>query len=214
MNYINSIKSKQPNKGKTKMNNFTETLIKNLSDLSNKSSFVNVTLQKEIVPGKSGVTKKARSTKEPFESYFTKVIQITSYHANCGGTYETIVNNRLDKTNNEASFKSDGVNWRSKVNNSAIWKHNDKEAYYLELFNTNANWKLGKTTFMSIDKNGNLIPLTKTETDFLTVNFLKVKSSSNKQADAGLTNEEEIQVRTIDIENIVNFKGFGLNVQR
>jgi hypothetical protein len=134
-----------------------------------------------IIPGKSSVTTKNRTTKIPFVDewkcsillkYATKTVQINI-------NYEDAVNGRKEKHGQEADFKSQGLSYGAFVEGSRVLIHDEEKGkYYVRVYETNT--VLGK-------KNEYKTPqgkvLTKDQVKNLKENYLPKKKEEVKSQD-------------------------------
>lgn len=78
--------------------------------------------------------KKSRVTKEPTPSRLQTVTVYRACVVSLGNDYEAVVNSRLEKEGKEADFVSKGSYCAPVAPNCLVFKHNEKDSYYLRVY--------------------------------------------------------------------------------
>lgn len=140
---------------------------------------------------------KMRKTGNPFDL----IIKRTEMNVSFFGSYQNAVNNRLKKTGLEADFTANPLAWGYWTTANKIIEH--KGAKYVRFYmhkNSNAKCEY----FFKGD-------LLTGETLNNAKSFFQEHSESNRQAEAGLTFEEQSKPFNVKIENILQINVNGEN---
>lgn len=132
-----------------------------------------------------------------------KIFKIGSRNVSIGNSYENAVGNRLEKNDqNRENFKAQPRAWAERINQGLI-RHKDSGQLYFEYYYlSNA-----PTTSKFVWENG--VELTEEELAYAKENLFKKSSSSAKQSKAGLSEEQQVRVNIIKIQNVRSIKAFG-----
>lgn len=140
-----------------------------------------------------------RKTGNPFVESGATVTKLTKRTCQFGYSYQNAVNNRLDKAGVEGEdFKSQPLAWGEWAVVNKIIAHKGK--YYARCY---ANPNSGNKTSVSYFVNG--IPATESELATIKQFEQTSESSSSRQAEAGLT-ENQVKPMNIDFGTIEGLK--------
>lgn len=89
-------------------------------------SFVAVTTKEAL--------KKSRLTKQPTPSHLANITVVRVCTVSLGYDYEELVNNRLEKEGSEAEFIAGSSYCYPVSKNRLIFKHKDRDSYYLRVY--------------------------------------------------------------------------------
>lgn len=132
--------------------------------------------------------------------------KIGKRNVSIGNSYETAVNNRLDKVGEESTFVVDTQSraWSEKIKDGLV-RHKTTGEYYLEYYYLNAN----ESTYVYVWEND--FHLTEEELAMAKTLFKK-SYSSKKQEEAGLDKKDQVKVNLVKIENVLEISAFGKTV--
>lgn len=184
------------------INDFVTALKNTILSITPAASFVKITMFKELVPGKD-MTKKSRANQQPLN--YT-VFKMSTIYGGCGNEYEQAVNNRLTKEGKIPDFTKQERTWGTRVGNSPIIEHKGK--FYFEYNNSNHNWAKNKSMYYTI-VNNQLVPLSISQIKNLKRNFLDKPYTPKNQG-----TDKPVIINTVAIENIIEFSGFGFQMNR
>lgn len=132
-----------------------------------------------------------------------EIIKISSRNVSIGNSYQTAVQNRLIKNNqNPETFEATPRSWATRVSPGLI-QHSESGQMYVEYYYLSA----APTTSQYVWENGE--QLTTEELQHAKENLFKKHSPSAKQANAGLTEEQHVKVNIVKLENVTLLKAFG-----
>lgn len=129
---------------------------------------------------------------------FANVTEVVQYsHIAIGTSYENAVNNRNERINGSRDFVAEPLPWGQwEIVNKVIV---NKGNYYLRYY-TNRNTHTTRTLF--IDGR----PATAQEVDIINAYRKASGSSSNRQAEIGIADVDQVKLRTAKFTNIVKIK--------
>jgi hypothetical protein len=147
-----------------------------------------------------------RELEEMFPGH-SAIVKMGMRNVSFGNSYSKAINNRLDKKEgvDTKEFVAQERTWAERVNSFLITSKKSGEMY-VEYYYLNAN----KSTYVYKWENGT--PLTEEELTKAKTLFKK-SSSSKKQSEAGLDEEEQIKVNIVKEENIVSINAFGKTIE-
>jgi hypothetical protein len=152
-------------------------------------SFVAVTTKEAL--------KKSRFTKQPTPSHLTKITVVRACTVSLGYDYEEVVNARLSKEDAEAEFIAGGSYCYPVTKNRLIFKHKDRDVYYLRVYPNIA--KSFKSIVRYYDADG--IEILADEFKMLEKEYFAIRSHNENQ---GL--EDPVLVNNYKIENVKYLK--------
>ena len=110
-------------------------------------SFASITEKKAL--------KKSRFTKQPTPDHLTVITKVKKCTISAGNDYTKLMNKKLEETNQEANFQSKGTYCEPVDMGKFIWKHKEKDQYYLRVYPGLCG--SFKSTTLYLDKNKNVI---------------------------------------------------------
>ena len=151
---------------------------------------------------------KMNKTNNPYFGRVTKVTRLTNVAI--GYSYENTIKNRLERAGSEnTDFKSEapkGRHWVEGYENILLQSNKDDTQYYLRT-------TMRKNTKASVTYLVDNRPATDEEINEFKAFFPK-SSTSNKQTEAGLQDEEQVVVRDYKLESIQSLTLGNLNYLR
>jgi hypothetical protein len=165
------------------------------------------TLMTKTLPKVNKTNGKRGNDKVLFNDHFNgkTIYKLAKRYVGIGHRYATGLQNRLDKEETGTTYKPEPRKWGERIGDLVLFTHN--ESVYLEYFYFNAN--SAKSTSEYVWDDGT--PLTESELhDAKNIfNLDPKKSVSKKQADLGLTDDNNVIINVIKIENVLSVKAFG-----
>lgn len=113
---------------RTSMASNQREMINNLAEITDKGifSFVAVTTKEAL--------KKSRITKEPTPGNLATITVVRACTVSLGHDYESLVNRRLEKEGKDTDFSSSGSYCFPYTSNRLVFKHHEKDTYYLRVY--------------------------------------------------------------------------------
>lgn len=175
------------------MNAITNLLTEN----KNQCSFANITtITNPCKPSK-------KTTQAILDLGHKEIKKISSRNVSIGNKYQNAVQNRLEKNNvPRETFQAQPRPWATRITQGLI-QHTENKQLYIEYYYLNAN----KSTSKYIWEDGT--ELTKDEFQFAKINLFKSHSTSKKQEDAGLTEDQQVKLNIVKMENVISIQAFG-----
>lgn len=171
--------------------NTTQNKIQTLNEVESKGAFAFL-----AVTTKEGL-KKSRSTKQPTPARFAFVTTVKAATVSLGNDYQTAVNNRLVKEGKDADFESQGTYCHAVSANKLVYKHNDRDTYYLRVYpNLCASFK---TVVLHFDALG--VAISDAEWREIQAEYFKLSSTNANQ---GLDNP--VIVNNYGLDNVQYLK--------
>jgi hypothetical protein len=141
--------------------------------------------------------KKSRITKITTPDNLTEIKKVVYNTVSLGNDYQKAVNNRLAKEGKAQNFQSEGTYCEPVSDNKILYKHKEREEYYLRVYpNLCVSFKRVTKYF---DKNG--VEINKTDWDIIEAEYFPLPSPNEKQ---GLDNP--IIVNNYKIDNVKYLK--------
>jgi len=81
-----------------------------------------------------GALKKSRITKEPTPGNLATITVVRACTVSLGHDYESLVNRRLEKEGKDTDFSSSGSYCFPYTSNRLVFKHHEKDTYYLRVY--------------------------------------------------------------------------------
>ncbi len=142
--------------------------------------------------------KKSRLTSQPTPDVLLNVKKLLAATVSLGNDYETAVNNRRIKEGSEANFEAKESYCEPVGDNNIVFKHKDKEQFYLRVYPNLC--KSFHTSVSFVSANGQ----TWTEQEFYKQFSEYLPAPSKSGSTQGLN--DPIQVRNYKLENIRKLK--------
>jgi len=177
----------QEQQRRTSMASNQREMINTLAEVTDKGifSFVAVTKKEAL--------KKSRLTKAPTPENLAEITVVRACTVSLGHDYQDMVNKRLEKEGKDADFASSGSYCSPYTRNRLVFKHHEKDTYYLRVYPNIA--RSFKTIVRYYDAFGAEIPLE--EFKDLEKEYFAIKGKNDNQ---GL--DDIVIVNNYKLENV------------
>ena len=139
-----------------------------------------------------------------------KIYKVATRYVGIGHRYSKTLQNRLDKEETDTTYKPEPRKWGERIGESVLFTHTDKQENtntYLEYFYVNANCDMSSHHYEW--DNGERLTEPQLYYAQSVFNLDPPKKVSPKQEGLGLTDDNNIIVNCIKVDNVQSIKAFG-----